>query len=255
VMEAQAGAPVVVGVDGSPHSQVAVGLAVRMAAERSRPVRVVHAYTWPPLDLPAMPMPVTPWPVNSTVRAGCEPARLPEGTAAGQDLRELRTAVRERAVRNGSGLFMNSQPKNRSQLIDQVIRPRRFCAGPPRRVYPPQFCPRTRQFNAWCTWVGGGYPLPALAARRQAEADLLATQRLRRSGRCWQPGSRPAACRSSQVPAAGFPVIVDAGRRLFADAGVTTGLRLVDSRTTGSGTAIHVYQRTGRPPFGEIEVG
>src|SRR5918994_983348 len=42
-----------------------------------------------------------------------------------------------------------------------------------------------------------------------------------------------------------FPVIVGAGRRMFADAGVATGLRLVDSRTTGSGTAIHVYQRPG----------
>jgi dihydrofolate reductase len=52
-----------------------------------------------------------------------------------------------------------------------------------------------------------------------------------------------------------FPVIVGAGRRLFADAGVATGLRLVDSRTTGSGTAIHVYQRTGRPEFGEVELG
>jgi dihydrofolate reductase len=52
-----------------------------------------------------------------------------------------------------------------------------------------------------------------------------------------------------------FPVIVGAGRRLFADAGVATGLRLVDSRTTGSGTAIHVYQRTGRPEFGEFELG
>lgn len=51
-----------------------------------------------------------------------------------------------------------------------------------------------------------------------------------------------------------FPVIVGAGRRLFADAGTATGLRLVDSRTTGSGTAIHVYRRTGRPEFGEFEL-
>lgn len=50
-----------------------------------------------------------------------------------------------------------------------------------------------------------------------------------------------------------FPVIVGAGRRLFPDLGVATGLRLVDSRTTGSGTAIHVYQPTGRPEFGEVE--
>ena len=52
-----------------------------------------------------------------------------------------------------------------------------------------------------------------------------------------------------------FPVIVGAGRRLFPDAGVATGLRLVDSRTTGSGVAIHVYQPTGRPEFGEVELG
>ena len=49
-----------------------------------------------------------------------------------------------------------------------------------------------------------------------------------------------------------FPVIVGAGRRLFPDLGVATGLRLVESRTTPSGTAIHVYQPTGRPEFGEV---
>jgi dihydrofolate reductase len=49
-----------------------------------------------------------------------------------------------------------------------------------------------------------------------------------------------------------LPVIVGAGRRLFPDAGVATGLRLVDSRTTGSGTAIHVYRPTGRAEFGEV---
>ena len=49
-----------------------------------------------------------------------------------------------------------------------------------------------------------------------------------------------------------FPVIVGAGRRLFPDAGVATGLRLVESRMTDSGVAIHVYQPTGRPEFGEV---
>jgi dihydrofolate reductase len=49
-----------------------------------------------------------------------------------------------------------------------------------------------------------------------------------------------------------FPVIVGAGRRLFPDAGVATGLRLIDSRMTDSGVAIHVYQPTGRPEFGEV---
>jgi dihydrofolate reductase len=49
-----------------------------------------------------------------------------------------------------------------------------------------------------------------------------------------------------------FPVIVGAGRRLFPELGVTSGLGLVDSRTTGSGVAIHVYRPTGRAEFGEV---
>jgi dihydrofolate reductase len=49
-----------------------------------------------------------------------------------------------------------------------------------------------------------------------------------------------------------FPVIVGAGRRLFADAGVATGLFLVDSRTTGSGVTIQVYRPNGRAEFGEV---
>ena len=51
-----------------------------------------------------------------------------------------------------------------------------------------------------------------------------------------------------------FPVVVGDGRRLFPEQGVATGLKLVDSRTTGSGVAIHVYRPTGRPEFGSIEV-
>jgi dihydrofolate reductase len=51
-----------------------------------------------------------------------------------------------------------------------------------------------------------------------------------------------------------FPVIVGAGRRLFPEAGPATGLRLADTRTTGSGVAIHVYRPTGRAVFGEVEV-
>ncbi|CAN5738302.1 dihydrofolate reductase family protein [soil metagenome] len=51
-----------------------------------------------------------------------------------------------------------------------------------------------------------------------------------------------------------FPVVVGEGRRLFPDRGVATGLTLVDSRTTGSGVAIHVYRPTGRPEFGTAEV-
>jgi dihydrofolate reductase len=52
-----------------------------------------------------------------------------------------------------------------------------------------------------------------------------------------------------------FPVIVGAGKRLFPDSGVATGLRLDESRTTPSGVTISVYRTAGRPQFGEIEVG
>lgn len=49
-----------------------------------------------------------------------------------------------------------------------------------------------------------------------------------------------------------FPVIVGAGKRLFPEAGLATRLRLVDSRTTDSGVAIHVYQPIGRAEFGSF---
>lgn len=53
-------APVVVGVDGSDESLVAVGLAVRVAVERHRPVRIVHAFVWPLLHAPLGPSPYGP---------------------------------------------------------------------------------------------------------------------------------------------------------------------------------------------------
>lgn len=59
-MSSHAGAPVVVGVDGSPSSLGAVGMAVRMAAERHRPLRVVHAFMWPLLHVPLGPAPGAP---------------------------------------------------------------------------------------------------------------------------------------------------------------------------------------------------
>ncbi len=51
-----------------------------------------------------------------------------------------------------------------------------------------------------------------------------------------------------------FPVVLGEGRRLFPERGIATGLTLVESRTTSSGVAIHVYRPTGRPEFGSIEV-
>jgi dihydrofolate reductase len=52
-----------------------------------------------------------------------------------------------------------------------------------------------------------------------------------------------------------FPVIVGAGRRLFPESGIASGLALDESRTTPSGVTISVYRPTGRPEFGSVEVG
>jgi dihydrofolate reductase len=49
-----------------------------------------------------------------------------------------------------------------------------------------------------------------------------------------------------------FPVIVGAGRRLFPESGLDTGLALESSRTTGSGITISVYRPSGRPEYGEV---
>jgi dihydrofolate reductase len=51
-----------------------------------------------------------------------------------------------------------------------------------------------------------------------------------------------------------FPVIVGAGRRLFPESGIATGLALDESRTTPSGVGISVYRPSGRPEFGSVEV-
>jgi nucleotide-binding universal stress UspA family protein len=59
-MSARAGAAVVVGVDGSDCSLQAVSLASRMAAERKRRLRVVHAFIWPQLRVPLGPAPGGP---------------------------------------------------------------------------------------------------------------------------------------------------------------------------------------------------
>jgi nucleotide-binding universal stress UspA family protein len=54
-MTTVAGAPVVVGVDGSAVSLAAVDLAAREAQLRNRPLRVVHAFIWPYLNVPLGP--------------------------------------------------------------------------------------------------------------------------------------------------------------------------------------------------------
>jgi nucleotide-binding universal stress UspA family protein len=59
-MTTAAGAPVVVGVDGSERSLLAVGLAAHMAARRARSLRIVHAFIWPELHVPLGPSPEGP---------------------------------------------------------------------------------------------------------------------------------------------------------------------------------------------------
>ncbi|MEU9286172.1 dihydrofolate reductase family protein [Streptomyces sp. NPDC048275] len=47
-----------------------------------------------------------------------------------------------------------------------------------------------------------------------------------------------------------FPVVLGAGRRLFAEGAVPTAFRHLGGSTTGSGVAIHTYEREGRPTYG-----
>lgn len=47
-----------------------------------------------------------------------------------------------------------------------------------------------------------------------------------------------------------FPVLLGAGRRLFAEGAVPTAFRHVSGSTTGAGVAIHTYERAGRPTYG-----
>ncbi|WP_431683015.1 dihydrofolate reductase family protein [Kitasatospora sp. KL5] len=49
-----------------------------------------------------------------------------------------------------------------------------------------------------------------------------------------------------------FPVVLGTGKRLLPDGGLPTAFRLTDTRTTGSGVAVHTYRPTGRATFGSF---
>ena len=49
-----------------------------------------------------------------------------------------------------------------------------------------------------------------------------------------------------------FPVVVGTGKRLFGDGTIPRGLRLVDTKVSGSGVAVHTYERVGEPEYGAI---
>jgi dihydrofolate reductase len=51
-----------------------------------------------------------------------------------------------------------------------------------------------------------------------------------------------------------FPVVLGAGKRLFADGAVPAAMELTDSTTTSTGIAIHTYKLAGRPTYGSFEL-
>jgi len=52
-----------------------------------------------------------------------------------------------------------------------------------------------------------------------------------------------------------FPVVVGTGKRLFAEGTIPGSFRLVDTKLTATGAALHVYERAGGLRYGEVEVG
>jgi dihydrofolate reductase len=48
------------------------------------------------------------------------------------------------------------------------------------------------------------------------------------------------------------PLVLGSGKRLFLEGNAPIALRLIETRTTGTGVVIHVYQPAGKPPFGSF---
>ncbi len=49
-----------------------------------------------------------------------------------------------------------------------------------------------------------------------------------------------------------FPVVVGSGKRLFGEGTIPRTLRLVDTKITGSGVAVHAYERVGELEYGAM---
>jgi dihydrofolate reductase len=52
-----------------------------------------------------------------------------------------------------------------------------------------------------------------------------------------------------------FPVVLGAGKRLFAGGTVPASFQLTETRTSSTGVVLHVYQAAGRPSFGSFALG
>jgi dihydrofolate reductase len=51
-----------------------------------------------------------------------------------------------------------------------------------------------------------------------------------------------------------FPVVLGEGKRLFARGAIPGALKLVDTKTSSTGVAIHTYERAGAIQYGTFEV-
>ncbi|MGP4003251.1 dihydrofolate reductase family protein [Streptomyces sp. 8N706] len=51
-----------------------------------------------------------------------------------------------------------------------------------------------------------------------------------------------------------YPVVLGTGKRLFPEGTVPTALRLVDTKTTGAGVAVHTYRPGGKPTYGSFDL-
>lgn len=49
-----------------------------------------------------------------------------------------------------------------------------------------------------------------------------------------------------------FPVVLGTGKRLFAEGTVPTSLKLVETRTSGTGAVLQVFQNAGKPTYGSF---
>jgi dihydrofolate reductase len=49
-----------------------------------------------------------------------------------------------------------------------------------------------------------------------------------------------------------FPVVLGSGKKLFADGTIPTSLKLVDTKTSGTGVALNTYEAAGRAEYGSF---
>ncbi|SBT65991.1 Nucleotide-binding universal stress protein, UspA family [Micromonospora sediminicola] len=110
--EARADGPVVVGVDGSAHSGVAVGFAYEEAARRGAPLVVVHAWLYP---TPIGPGDIVPLVYDPEALAE-ESRRILAEAVAGWSERYPDVEVRQRSVRGAPARVLVEQSAS-AQLV------------------------------------------------------------------------------------------------------------------------------------------